>query len=306
MSGSCIRSRRTTSVWKRVIILLVMLGTTGGVFGCGATSVTIGSPPDASKATFSSAVPGVKDISCTASATPSDRTQFISWTCENIETTAESWPTGSTGGGSGIHPNPLVTLRLTGLPSLNTSFGSKSVTATVDTVSDTNTYKLFFPRVASNNPYGFIPNWYYYWSQTSASSGTHQYSTQSGCYGYYSHGDDHFYVCDPAATQSNFTGHVFIDCFAEVCIHESTHMAIYEQWSALPDADGDDLPDIEEDRNADHYYDPATEPSDWQDADTDDDGEDDDENPCHAAELMWQPDLLSSVDWAYQGSQYYP
>lgn len=87
---------------------------------------------------------------------------------------------------------PELQVSLFGLPDHNSYFGPKQITALIRTkecVAVANrTVKLFYPRDAENNPgqnlgdsaknkqEGYpkkVPNWFYYWSQTSARVGPH-------------------------------------------------------------------------------------------------------------------------------------
>jgi hypothetical protein len=172
----------------------------------------------------------------------------------------------------------------------------------------------FFERDGDQNP-SSDPNWYYYWSQTSASSGNHEYEDRDDVYGSYTPGDDHFHICNPARLRNDNTNNDGIDCFAETCIHENLHQTHWENWHNEPDNDGDWLPDWYEDRGQDGIpntndagegngqYDPG-EPSDVNNHDTDGDGRDDEEELCYDAEHNWAAGSADSEDWANPGKQY--
>jgi hypothetical protein len=104
--------------------------------------------------------------------------------------------------------------------------------------------KFFFPVDGTQNPDGIsgIPNWYYYWKQTSADFGIHQFngpSCQPGWFGYYSHLviAPNFIVCPSARGNCGKVGRfpnqpeaIGIDCFAVTALHEGSHMEHYQSW----------------------------------------------------------------------------
>jgi len=100
------------------------------------------------------------------------------------------------------------------------------------------------------------PNFYYYWRNTAAdcTPGKHVYT--EGCsesastieMGYYKRGDSIFHFCKGAAGYNDFTKHIGIDTFAEVCLHEKNHMDNWLAWwpngyDSTLDHDGDFVPD---------------------------------------------------------------
>ncbi|MEO0190492.1 MAG: hypothetical protein ABIL18_05885 [candidate division WOR-3 bacterium] len=84
----------------------------------------------------------------------------------------------------------------------------------------------YFPKNGTQSPTG-EPNWYYYWSQTSASIGEHIYDPTIGTpfMGEYHYGETFFRVGHLARTSIGESNG--IDCFARVCLHENTHL---EDW----------------------------------------------------------------------------
>ncbi len=74
-----------------------------------------------------------------------------------------------------------ATIDYFGLPKSNLSFGPTVITARAEvpgcgTYEDQMTIKAFYPRDEKSNPSGTVPNWYYYWSQTSANkNAVHEY-----------------------------------------------------------------------------------------------------------------------------------
>ncbi len=285
------------------------------VYACSATSVTIISPSAGSKCTFNNASTGVKEISCSASAIPSGRTGYITWSCENITDTVETWPYGSNGGG------PL-TLTLSGLPSSNSSFGDTWIKASVDSVSDTKHILLFYSEEATNNPGGSLPNWYYYWSQTSAHYGTHNYDSSttrsytnfiSGAWRSYIGSDTNEYA--GAGTWDNAEG---IDFFANVCRHEERHrLDMSTLWGSsnnrtqVGDPDEDYLPTdngtVTENSLGTAYhssgYDPTIAASVPDDLDYGEGFRDCEDYALHR-QASWTNGSANSSDWANPGKQY--
>lgn len=160
-----------------------------------------------------------------------------------------------------------MTITYTGLPKNNSDFGPTTITATLpeegscDAISSSTQVKLFFSRDESNNPDGTVPNWFYYWSQTSAKVGPAQYgglagqcggssrNARDGIIGYYRyiHRDNVYYICDlrrlpddfkftavQIKTKSPLTiGDVTtygIDTFAIASHHENGHYKHFKDW----------------------------------------------------------------------------
>ena len=207
----------------------------------------------------------------------------------------ESTQTSSPSPAKGAGP----TFTYTKLPSTN-DFGDKTLTLTHPkaTSPDTETVQIFFTKTATNNPGGSNPNWYYYWNQTGASSGTHAYVNSSAEYGYYDFGDNHFHICNLAAGTNDTTGHNGIDCFAETCLHENQHKTDYFAWwpngyNPAQDLDNDWVPDnIEPSLGFD--------PTKW---DTDGDSQKDFEDRGYDAEKSWNAGSTDNQDWANPGHQ---
>ncbi|MEW6097132.1 MAG: hypothetical protein AB1567_11525, partial [bacterium] len=147
-------------------------------------------PPTANNFTFDMDIPGVCDVPCEAEARPDEYTDDIEpWHIDPIRgSILRTIPLPPKGG--------VVLFTFTGLPYDNGQFGNKKVRAELTlggkTDKDETIVQIFFPRDGTNNPWGpLIPNWYYYWSQTSASSGNHQYVNRNDHYGYYIDGDNY-------------------------------------------------------------------------------------------------------------------
>jgi len=135
------------------LLVLLAVGISYSVANACATSISIIAPAEGSKATFNAATPGVKEISCDATAEPSDRIPYITWTSKNISGTEEIWsPDPPVGGGT----NPEITLTLRTLPLINAYFGDTWVTASVDSLSDTHHFKLFWRIRVFNGPIPYV------------------------------------------------------------------------------------------------------------------------------------------------------
>ena len=126
----------------------------------------ITSPKEGQKLVFSQGSPGQLTFNLTAKANPAKYEQAITWSLPQMDsaTQIQLKPKNRRG------PQLSVTLR--GLPDVVSGLGAKVFTASVNDkdchASATRTVKLFFPRVAKNNPKGKDPNWFYYWKQTPA------------------------------------------------------------------------------------------------------------------------------------------
>ena len=246
--------------------------------------------------TFNSASPGV----CTI---PVEGTCGVPALNPNLEWELESM-SGSTLGST---PDPAkganVTYTYTTLPSANSEFGQKILSLDYP---DSGCFaavgiRIFFGKNASNNPGGSEPNWYYYWSQTSANYGTHTYNAHNDDYGHVDWGGSAWdaYIC-------NLTGNTSIDWFGHVCRHEAQHVTDLTAWwpSGPPiDADGDGVTD----NDADGDLVPDTlEPSLGYDPnllDTDGDGYRDVEDHAYDNQPSWTYGSADTEDWANPGAQ---
>lgn len=171
-------------------------------------------------------------------------------------------------------------------------------------ISNTIDVIYFFPKNGTENPSG-NPNWYYYWSQTTATTGIHYYSTTTANYGYYNPGDTYFYIGAAASGTNSNTRHDGIDCFAETCIHENTHLTDWQSfwpggYNSAQDLDGDRIPDSQEPSLG---FDPTqfdTNPADaWPY-----DFAAYSEPRAYTAEHSWKKGNADSQDWSAPGHQY--
>jgi len=176
-------------------------------------------PPTDNHFVFDASTPGVCDVIATGTTGIPQKDIVLQWTLAAI--------TGSTQTSIPNPPKgPNIKFTYTGLPSSNSEFGAKLLTLTHPPTSqyDANEVEIFFNKMATNNPDGTTPNWYYYWSQTGASGGTHEYDGSTPYYGYYYPGESHINIGPLAGLYNSETGHDGIDTFAETCIHENTHL----------------------------------------------------------------------------------
>jgi hypothetical protein len=154
-----------------------------------------------------------------------------------------------------------IKLEFTGLPQKNSAFGKKTVFAKVRIasceVSDSKEIRVFYPRDAKNNPKHTPPNWFYYWSQTSACPGPASWGDPAnacgtpenradGALGYYrnTYLDDKYYICDFAKLGSDFEFETVqlknggfdsakvkgIDTMGAACHHENGHFTHFRDW----------------------------------------------------------------------------
>gem|GEM_PF-2638139 len=150
-----------------------------------------------------------------------------------------------------------------GLPKMNSDFGNHLVTMTVDGKPSQQAHiQTFFSLKASNWPGsdGKTPNWFHYWSMTSAYYGTPTYENGPRCQTVYDSVSGKWvaYIDNDTASGTfpgyeNATG---IDAFAWECRHKAQHVENFVAWwgnTPLPgtssaydpskDADGDSIPD---------------------------------------------------------------
>ncbi|MBI5879726.1 MAG: hypothetical protein HZB53_18935 [Chloroflexi bacterium] len=225
----------------------------------GECSVTIYEPLPKAQWVFDDNKPGAIKGKLSAVAVPHSLANQIEWTLPAINgstlTTTPDPPRG-----------PEVQFKYEGLPDKNSEFGSKTIEARI--VSSTarchtsQSVRLFFGRDASNSPgsnNGKVPNWFYYWKQTSAAQGHTADAIRyggggatNGCgpgdLGFFNgyanlYAADWIYVCD--LKQSDFksvnglirppVSAEGIDVFGVTVLHEWTHLLNFKEWWAWPD-----------------------------------------------------------------------
>jgi hypothetical protein len=227
---------------------------------------------------FDGANPGKLTIKLKAKVTPRGLAPEIAGRCYftvgAIGNSMMEWALGNEGGQATAEGEYLsATVTFSGLPEHNWHFGTKFAAVYLDGErQDTERYEVFFPRDKNNHPGNDdkpesekTPNWYYYWSQTSANelngaSLQHKYKA-GGMDGYgrsYCNYEDGRWQAviggNIVTTQTEIrdrfgTAHFYkagIDNFAFVVRHEEQHRSDFvEFWGAT---DRDDI------RDKDHDY----------------------------------------------------
>ena len=272
--------------------------------------ITITSPAAGSKFVYNTEVPGVLTIDATARVVPQSLANDILWSIWNIDgsvlTTNPTPPTGSS-----------VTFYYTELPQHNDEFGIKCLKASLPAydVSESVMVKVYYPKNSQNNPAGLEPNWYFYWSQTIASTGTHVYDPTTDEIGYYRFGDHQFFIGYKAALSSwvvcAATRYDGIDFFAATCFHENEHQSYYDLWWRPL---GGYLPNIHRDNDRDRCLDSkepylvppldstliVTYPAGYENIPNFDDWE----YLGYEKECDWIKGNADSFDWSHPGHQY--
>jgi len=258
---------------------------------------------------FGAGFPGVCSISPTGSAgLPGDDAGLVwrlvpepAWT----PTPTVQWrdPAGNTG------PTPVVDI--TGLPADNGEFGPRNLELDhpLGFWTDEQEIELFFERDAWNHPPEVVlppeptPNWYYYWSQTSASYGAHVYepSIPDPCGWYEWRNGAWRALIGPAANETEpRQGYEGIDCFARICRHEAQHVADMTAWwlgqqiEGWNDLDDDHMPDNQEHLITPGYI--SGNPRTY--------GEIDAEDHCEREMADWTEGAADAEDWANPGHQW--
>ena len=285
---------------------------------------------------YNSDTPGV----CNVNVHSSDAPCGVSWTLEQIA--------GATQTSDPSPPNQeYVTFLYTTLPSANHQFGNKLLTlldAEGATLQQTE-IQIFFPEEGWNHPAlttqeqtdmlppgytGNVPNWFYYWRQTSANFGSPKIGSSSTFNFDETTGQWYAVVGGTANEVYRFPNHrpVYdyngtteltdiawalngIDTFAFCARHEACHVEDFTGWwpngyttdpndpRYQEDADGDRIPDALE---AGYNYDPA-------ERDSNGDFHEDTQDLCLREQLTigstyyWEEGAADAEDWASPGKQ---
>ena len=234
------------------------------------------------------------------------------------------------------------TITYTNLPTSNDEFGDKTLTVSSLAGSAqpmSATIQVFFDKQAQNHPVltpqqqedmlppgvqGNVPNWFYYWLQTSAGFGSVKYGNSSTLD--WDSEDEEWYaqVGSDAADSYAFPGNSYpvldydgstmlgwiywsvdgIDTFVICARHEACHVSDYQEWwptgyIATEDNDGDRIADnCESELN----YSPNF-------PDSNGDGHNDSQDLClrkqfsMGSEFYWTAGSANSEDWACPGKQ---
>jgi hypothetical protein len=246
--------------------------------------------------TFNGANPGVCNVTGTGTTGVPDMDPNLQWSISGISgSTLTSEPPDRKG--------PDITFTYTGLPSSWVAWKNLYLTHPAVSCMDYQLVEIFFLRDEYNNPEGINPNWYYYWSKTGASSGTHDYNETIPWDGCYTDGDNFFEIGPSAKDQDG--GLVVkgdgIDNFGSTCLHEKAHMDYYfsawDPYNPNQDQDGDGLKDTDEPGliglNGQPYN-----PNNW---DTNNDRYEDGEDYACKFENTWEEGSHDYEDWANPG-----
>ncbi|MFO7917167.1 MAG: hypothetical protein R6V13_03700 [Anaerolineae bacterium] len=309
------------------------------------------SPQDEEQLTFDNSKPGTLQFTAEAEASSNreDELEDLIWVFPEIgDSELSTEPQDARGN--------TVRVTYTGLPESNDDFGEHEISAYYDSDAlcsppDPIKIQVFFPRDAANNPLSLsggtaasagdgvnqIPNWFYYWRQTSAAQGLGEdqilYGGDGrdriegetedgeeitivvmGSYkGYYADDHEHpdanrIYVYDLGVIDFTYTNFITelvyegIDAFGCIVRHERTHMENYQDWWA-PDGYLDQR--AVKDEDGDCVPDELEEglELDPKDKDTWDIGMDDEEYLAYTAETNWGRGSANDEDWANPGKQ---
>lgn len=213
---------------------------------------------------------------------------------------------------------PAIQFRYTTLPASNAEFGPKTLTLTHPAVgNDTQEVKIYYDHGATNHPgehTGVTPNWYYYWSQTSANFGQHVYQAlvpddaqppMTNYFGQCCYWRGEWHACiGENADGYNYVFDTFgIDTFAVICRHEWQHVVDFTEWwpgFVIPaqDGDGDWIPDALEPTLGYNPHRPDTF--------TDDNLLYDFEHYCELRRPRWAVGSADDEDWSAPGRQFGP
>lgn len=242
----------------------------------------------ANEFTFSAATPGVLTMKLKAkvrglgSLQPAERAKFR-FELDGIGNSILAWDANNNPGGQAMVTGDFIvaTATYTGLPQNNNDFGSKKARVRYgnhpNAIAEA-TYEVFFPRDAKNHPNGLTgwpqcyydyinpPNWYFYWTQTTANFGTHSYFPGNTSETKFVNNTWSAFIGDTAPGQARAWNYAAgIDHFANVVRHEDTHRTqMTAMWGAgstrndIEDNDKDALKDaLEPSLVPAHPYDPG-------------------------------------------------
>lgn len=194
--------------------------------------------------------------------------------------------------------------------------GELNLTGTASFIGFNQDVHVFFDLRGDQNS-GNSPNWYYYWSQTSAQSGTNTYGRQTQCQ-WWIVPDYPCTIGDSALTTTGeSTGPYgananqvlrYIDFFAFATRHEWQHHSQKVSWWGAngfdpnTDTDEDHIPD-----SVEINLPPINlVPYNLQNANTFGQTYDDNEVACLTTQEEWDIGSAEGEDWAYPGSQWEP
>lgn len=263
---------------------------------------------------FRGGPPGEARDAAAATVSPREWAEDLVWTFPDLTgSSLETEPDDRRGG--------QVRFVYEGLPGGNDGFGERRVEASFRTLGDRcrdpepREVRFYFAREEQTNPDGDVPNWFYYWKQTSAAQGhaANMVFGGSGCTspvaglrvaGYYDRAGDpaNIHICESAhlrfANPINGRVNEGIDSFAVTVVHEWTHLVNETAWWPIAyfrsqDRDEDGVPD---DLEAGLGFIAGV-------ADSKYPGIIDAEVPSYLAEASWVLGSADTEDWASPGKQ---
>ncbi len=307
-------------------------------------SVAMTKPDSNMKVCFSPDNPGTLVINCEATATP-DTADVIAFLNGKLSFLID-------GIGSSVltydNPNGVAvysggsfktTATFTGLPDMNSAFGTKTVTFNYPCGAEVRNIQVFYPAYAANHPSNHVPpshktnlivlNYFYYYYQTIAQVGNPEFDSSS-----HTLPDSPFITCveaqifgsgqkirdpGPGVKSANKGQNLkYIDLFAWACRHEKSHHTNWLAWWGLNfnhrdprprDLDKDMIPDLNEPLMG---YDDAGpyDPNDYYTYSTVPNSNytslNDAERQVSATAEEWIVGSADSDDWAHPGIQWFP
>ena len=296
--------------------------------------VTMTKPTADEKFTFDDATPGVCNIPCEATISP-DSTTVLDWAKDHVAWSISPGVSGSTAlwiseaNGEGSNRGLKVTLRYTGLPQSNGSFGDHTVSVDYGCDEQSRDIQVFYPADETNHPgegTGTSQNWYYYYEQTGASGGGISYdsSLQAGGMCDFVDGQWRAFIGSDGhhpMQRYSWNNPAYIDRFAWTSRHELKHVLLMSyMWGPttnrndMDDQDewmlGDYLRDVDEPayhRGYDPHNTTSYDDEVYYGTDPIPDAEDDcmrDTIFWSFVDVLWTNGNADSVDWANPGKQY--
>jgi len=242
----------------RLTVLKVDLITPAG----DPTNAPVGSGDGQNEFTFSTNTPGVLEMNLKAEVSPTGVATQIKDQClfsvDAIAGSTLAWDAANPGGKpTASNDFLLATVRFSGLPSANSALGAKKAAIFFNGAKcDEESCEVFFPKSATNHPGGQAgsPNWYFYWSQTTANGANTTMVYTNGPSSYYDYFAGRTIFIDADTCDSHIAAWGTpqgIDCFAWVTAHEAKHHTQLTgfwptNWVAAQDIDSDWLPNNQE------------------------------------------------------------
>ena len=228
-----------------------------------AGTVPANIPDGANEFTFSAATTGVLTVKLRAKApgigsmSASVQADFT-FEVDTVGSSSFVWDAANPGGKATVSGDFVTATAIyTGLPQNHTDFGLKKarVKHNGNNAGEAK-FEVFFTKDSMNHPSSSSsdvvwPNWYYYWKNTSANFGTHQWTINNLAYTSNTGTGWKCYIGKDSSLLLGAWGNSNgIDTFANVCRHEDTHKkqlsAMWGEFSSIDttkDTDSDNLKD---------------------------------------------------------------